>query len=92
MEYIPKKGDAQSPFPKISLSTDQIQYLFDILLSEGHLLIIDDHAGHAHDLIFLLQFLKMVEVVHLSSDPRIFYSDPLSGLYQIRAHVAGQGY
>ena len=40
-------------------STQQRQKLLDILLAKGDLIVIDHQAGDAHDLVALLQLLKM---------------------------------
>ena len=69
---------------------EEFQELLDVFLSEGDVFsVVDDEAGDAHDLVFLLQIREMVEVIDLGGDVCVFSGDALGGGHQFRAHGAG---
>ena len=70
----------------------QRQELLDILLAKCHLISIEYKAGDTHDLIALLQLLKMGKIVYFSCHLRIEGCDVLRRYHEIRTHGAGKGH
>ena len=54
------KGAFKIPLP----SLDQFQNLLNGFLAEIHILVIDNHTRHAHDLVPVLQILKMADIIY----------------------------
>ena len=67
----------------------QRQELLDIFLAKCHLIPIEYKTGDTHDLIALLQLLKMGKIIYFSRHLRIEGRDVLCRHDQIRTHGAG---
>ena len=72
------------------LSSYERQYLFHVLLSERYSRVIDHKAGYTHNLVTILQILKMTDIVYVGSHIGIGYSNSLGCHHQIRTHRAGK--
>ena len=73
-----------------SASLDQIQNLLNCFLSEKHALVIYHHARHTHDIVLILQILKMANIIHMGRHIGVLRGDPLGSDHQIRTHGTGQ--
>ena len=66
------------------------QKLLDVFLAEGHLILVDDKAGDAHDLIAFLQVVKMGKIIDFGGHIGMERRDVLRCNNQVRAHGAGE--
>ena len=69
-------------------SLDQFQNLLKSFLAKIHIFVIHNHARHTHDLVPVLQILKMADIIYMGRHIGILRGDPLGRLHQIRTHGA----